>query len=130
MDRTIPPRLRVLVAEDDKDTAESLSLLLRLWGYDTRVASDGASALDAVPTFHPDLVLLDLALPRLSGLEVVRRLRQRPEGADVPVWVVSGYGRDEDRRRAHEAGGDLFLLKPFDPDQLRALLGRTAELVH
>src|SRR5262245_25513253 len=122
MDRTIPPRLRVLVVEDESDTAESLALLLRLWGYDARVASDGASALDAVPTFRPNLILLDLALPQLNGFEVTRRLRQRPEGADVPVWVVSGYGRDEDRRRAREAGADLFLLKPFDPDQLRALL--------
>src|SRR5262249_25356027 len=120
MDRTIPPRFRVLVVEDEKDTADSLSLLLRLWGYDSLIAADGAAALAAVPAFGPDLVLLDLALPRLSGLETVRRLRQRPEGAGVPVLVLSGHGRDEDRRRAHEAGGDLFLLKPVDPCQLRA----------
>jgi DNA-binding response OmpR family regulator len=114
--------LRVLVVEDERDTADSLSFLLGLWGHESLIASDGAAALDAVPSFRPDLVLLDLGLPQLSGYDVVRQLRQRPEGAGLPVWVMSGFAQESDRQRAREAGADLFLVKPADPAHLAARL--------
>jgi DNA-binding response OmpR family regulator len=110
--------LRVLVVDDEPDTARSICTLLGMWGHESAIASDGASALAICPAYRPDLILLDLGLPWLDGYEVLRRLRHLPGGDEVP-----------DRLRAEEAGADLFLVKPFDPVQLEALLVRTADLI-
>jgi two-component system CheB/CheR fusion protein len=116
------PRLRVLVVEDNDDVARSLVMLLELWGHDAKIADRAEAALEAVQTHRPAVVLMDIGLPGMDGYEVAKMLR-RQEGCDTPMLVaMTGYGQDEDRRRAREAGFDLHLVKPVDPDVLQELL--------
>jgi CheY-like chemotaxis protein len=123
----------VLVVDDNVDSAQSMSLLLELEGYRVECAYDGEEALQRAAAFRPDVVLLDLGLPRLSGYEVARRLRGEIEaGATLPQEVllvaVSGYGRERDRRAAREAGFDLHLTKPADPDEVLRVLAQRRTL--
>jgi CheY-like chemotaxis protein len=113
---------RILVVDDHHDTADTLALLLKLWGYHPLVAYDGAAALEAATTQAPDALLVDLGLPGLDGCEVARRTRQHPGLERVPLLAVTGYARDEDRRRCRDAGFDHFLVKPVEPEELHALL--------
>lgn len=111
---------RVLVADPHADTAESTALLLRLWGHDVRCARTGPEALQVALTYEPDAVLMELALPKLAGSEVARRLREYEE---PPLLVaVTGYGGERYQQLARQAGFDLYLLKPVCPDILRELL--------
>jgi CheY-like chemotaxis protein len=119
---TSPCGRRVLVVDDNRDLAESLAMVLRLWGHDVRVAYDGRAALEAAREQPPEVVFLDIGLPKLDGLEVARRLRQWPELRRVRLVAITGYGREEDRRRSAEAGFDLHLTKPVDPLDLQPLL--------
>ena len=114
--------LRVLVVDDCPDTTESLRILLDLWGHEVRTAHSGAEALGLAPALLPEVILLDIGLPGLDGYEVARRLRRLPGLADAFVIAVTGYSREQDLARAREAGFDLALVKPFDPDELRRLL--------
>jgi CheY-like chemotaxis protein len=116
---------RVLVVDDNVDSAQSMSLLLGLEGYTVDCAYDGEEALERAARFAPHVVLLDLGLPRYSGFEVARRLRDAaradgapPQAEDMLLVAVSGYGRDSDRIAAREAGFDLHLTKPADPDEV------------
>jgi CheY-like chemotaxis protein len=118
--------LSVLVVDDHLDYADMLAFLVQLVGHDSRVAYDGAAALALVAERPADVVLLDLGMPGMDGYEVARKLRQLPGMAGALVVCVSGYGRDEDRRRALEAGCDTHLLKPADPLELLALLAQRA----
>jgi CheY-like chemotaxis protein len=114
--------LRVLVVDDHQDGAESLAMGLRLEGHDVQVAHDGETALAACRRHEPQMVLLDLALAGgMDGYEVARRLRRIPPLARACVVAVTGLGTSEDRRRAHEAGFDFYLLKPVDPRELHEL---------
>jgi signal transduction histidine kinase/DNA-binding response OmpR family regulator len=113
---------RVLVVDDNRDAAESVALMLRLDGHDVRVAHDGPAALEAAAAFRPDVVLLDIGLPRMSGHEVAARLLQQPHDGKRLLVAMTGYGQDEDRRRSREAGFDHHLVKPVDPQTLRDLL--------
>ena len=116
---------RVLVVGDNVDSAQSMSLLLGLEGYQVECAYDGEEALHSAERFAPQVVLLDLGLPRFSGFEVARRLRAEPSGDGLLLVAVSGYGRERDRQAAHDAGFDLHLTKPADPDEvLRVLADR------
>ena len=115
------PSRRVLVVEDNPDAAAVLTMMLKEWGQETRVAGDGPAALEAAREFRPEVVLLDLGLPKLHGYEVARRLRQQPWGRDVTVIAVTGWGLEKDRM-SEEAGVDHRLLKPVDPAALRELL--------
>ncbi len=118
---------RVLVVDDNVDSAQSMSLLLGLEGYRVECAYDGEEALLRADRFRPEVVLLDLGLPRFSGYEVARRLRGEPAGESMLLVAVSGYGRERDRQAAREAGFDLHLTKPADPDEvLRVLSERHA----
>lgn len=118
-------RCRVLVVDDNVDSAQSMSLLLGLEGYQVECAYDGEEALYSAERFAPQVVLLDLGLPRFSGFEVARRLRAEPTGDGLLLVAVSGYGRERDRQAAHDAGFDLHLTKPADPDEvLRVLADR------
>ena len=120
--------LLVLIADDHPDTTESLAVLLRLWGHQALEAHDGPTALATALSSRPDVALLDISLPRLNGWEVGRRLRERLQ-ADTPVLVaLTGYGRQEDRRRSEEAGFDHHLVKPVDLEHLLALLTEVAKL--
>ncbi len=113
---------RILVVDDNVDAADSLAVLLRLLGNDVRTAPDGPAALEAARAYRPDVVLLDLGLPRMSGYEVCRRLRAGHFANGPLVVALTGYGQDEDRRRTREAGFDHHLVKPVNPDELREVL--------
>jgi len=116
---------RVLVVEDDDEIALVVQRALRMEGYDVRVAADGEAALDEAARFHPDLVVLDLGLPKLDGMEVAKRLR----GADdVPILMLTARDALESRVEGLDAGADDYLVKPFERQELlarlRALLRR------
>ncbi len=113
---------RVLVVEDNLDTAETLRDLLVLSGFEVEIAGSGDDGVAAAHQFHPDVVLCDLGLPGMNGYEVANALRHDPETAPVRLIALTGYGGDEDRRRSREAGFDVHLTKPVDPILLRRLL--------
>jgi CheY-like chemotaxis protein len=113
--------LRVLIVEDNGDGRETLRLLLELVGHDVRVAADGVDGVQQALTWHPDVAIVDLGLPRLSGYEVARRLR-RDLADGVFLITQTGYCRPEDRREALAAGFDVHLSKPADPSTLIDLL--------
>jgi signal transduction histidine kinase/DNA-binding response OmpR family regulator len=115
-------RLTMLLVDDNVDGAESLATLLRLVGHEVRVAHDGPAGIEAAAGWRPDVVVLDIGLPGMSGYEVARHLRTRPETQDAVLVAATGYGRDEDRKRSREAGFDHHLVKPVDLATLRPLL--------
>lgn len=122
--RTRP--LRVLVVDDHAGSALLLSKLLsRFWGHEVEVAHDGNSALDVAARFAPELVLLDIGLPGLNGLEVAARLRQLPSTKNALLVALTGYGQLEDRDRSHQAGFDEHLVKPASVDDLQRLFGHS-----
>jgi CheY-like chemotaxis protein len=115
---------RILVVDDNRDSAESLALLLELSGHDVRTAGDGLEALEVAERFRPDVALLDLGMPRLNGYETARRIRQQPWGRSMVLIAQTGWGQEDDRRRTREAGFDAHLTKPVDTAALLELLGR------
>jgi PAS domain S-box-containing protein len=117
----LPPS-RVLVVDDNQDAADSLGMLLRFLGADVRVAHHGREALDAFESYRPGMVLLDIGMPEMDGYQVARAIRSRDAGRSVPLVALTGWGQDEDRRRAREAGFDHHLVKPPDLEALRSLL--------
>jgi CheY-like chemotaxis protein len=116
--------LRVLGVEDDADSAETLVMLLGLWGHESRTASDAAEATAAAAEFEPDVILLDIGLPGADGYEVARTLRDA--GHDCTLVAMTGYGQVEDKERAHAAGFDHHVTKPADPPLLEKLLAKVA----
>jgi CheY-like chemotaxis protein len=120
--RTALAQRRILVVDDNRDAADSLGLFLKFMGAAVCVAYDGAGALDSLPTFRPEIVLLDVGMPVLNGFEVARRMRQLPEGQNILLVAVTGWGQEEDRRRTADAGFDQHLVKPVDPVILQNLL--------
>jgi len=115
-------RRRVLIVEDNADARESLGMLLEMQGHDVRSAQDGDTALKIVEEFLPEVVLLDIGLPKMDGFEVIRRLHAPMDGAQPAVIAVTGYGHAEDRRRTKEAGFDHHLTKPVDPREVMAIV--------
>src|SRR5215813_9720710 len=113
---------RVLVVDDNVDSAESLAVLLRLYGHDVRLAHDGEAALEEALSFRPDVMFLDINLPKMDGYEVARRLRLEPSMSGLTLVAMTGYGQEEERRRTQEAGFHLHLVKPVDFDMLKELL--------
>jgi CheY-like chemotaxis protein len=116
----------VLVVDDHADGATSMCRLLRVLGYDARQASDGLAGLDAAAEFRPDVVLLDIAMPRLSGYDVARRLRAEPWGKEMLLIAVTGWGQDGDKQRAADAGFDCHLTKPVAVADLTRALSSVA----
>ena len=114
--------LRVLIVDDNVDTACSLALLLQIWGHDVRTTHDGLSAFELSREFRPDVVVLDIGLPHLDGFEVAARLRALPEFERTLIVGSSGYSRESDRQRAAEVGINLYFVKPFDPCRLESIL--------
>jgi CheY-like chemotaxis protein len=121
-----PPRVamrtRILVVDDNLDSATSMSLLLKLDGHDVKMAHDGPAALACAKAFHPQVILLDIGLPGMSGYEVARELRRDESFADVVLIALTGYGQAEDRRKSKAAGFDHHLTKPLDDDALATVL--------
>lgn len=117
-----PTRLRVLVVEDNHDGAEMLSTLLSVFGHEPFIAREASSGLRAVVEFAPDVALLDIGLPGIDGYELARRIHQVPGYEQLPLVAISGWGLEEDVKRATEAGFDHHLTKPASPDSLEQLL--------
>jgi CheY-like chemotaxis protein len=115
---------RILVADDSPDAANSLAMMLRLAGHEVHTARDGQEAVEAAGWFRPDVALLDIGMPRLNGFEAARRIREQPWGRHMVLVAVTGWGQQEDKRRATEAGFDQHLTKPVDPADLEKLLAR------
>ena len=120
-------RLKVLVVDDNADLVEMLGAVIECAGHEVRTALDGPSAIAAAVASRPDVVLLDLGMPGMGGIEVARELRRRPELAGVRLVALTGWGQADDRRRTEEAGFDHHLTKPTDPQQLERLLAQFAE---
>jgi CheY-like chemotaxis protein len=120
------PRRRILVVDDNRDAAESLATLLGLTGHETRVAHDGSEAVEAAEAFRPDVVLLDIGLPKMSGHDAARCIRERPWGKGMVLVALTGWGQEHDRRRSQEVGFDHHLVKPVDPAALMRLIASQA----
>ena len=114
---------RVLAVDDNLDAVHSLCMLLREMGHAVDYAINGYVALDAARRFKPDVIILDLGLPGMTGFEVCTQIRRDPELCATKVLALTGYGDESYRRRAEEAGFDRFLVKPLDPNVLYELLG-------
>jgi CheY-like chemotaxis protein/anti-sigma regulatory factor (Ser/Thr protein kinase) len=112
---------RVLVVDDNHDSAQLMALLLGFSGHDVRLAHDGLQAVEAAAAFQPQVVLLDIGLPKLNGYEVAQRIRTRP-GVQPVLVALTGWGQAEDRRKSSAAGFDVHLVKPVDHDVLTKLL--------
>jgi CheY-like chemotaxis protein len=117
-----PVARRILVADDNRDAADSLAFMLRLAGHDVRIAYDGQEAIDMAETFLPALALVDIGMPRMNGYETARRLREKPYGVDLMLIALTGWGQPDDRNRSLAAGFDHHVVKPVDPSMLERLL--------
>ena len=119
-----PPksRFRILVVDDNADSALSLAMMLSMMGHDTRTAHDGEEAVTTAEAFRPQVVLLDLGLPKLNGYEVAQRIRQQEWGTSMFLVAVTGWGQDEDRRRSEDVGMNLHMVKPVEPSALDRML--------
>jgi PAS domain S-box-containing protein len=121
-DAAAPEVRRILVVDDNRDSADSLALLLSLHGHETEAVYDGVAAVETAERFHPDLVLLDRGLPLLDGIEACRRIRAQPWGKRMVIVALTGWGQEEDRRKSQEAGFDAHLVKPVGNEALLRLL--------
>ena len=113
---------RILVVDDNDDSAESLAMLLSLDGNETRIAHDGVEAIQAAATFKPDVMLLDIGLPKLNGYQVARKVRELPNGTRMRLVAVTGWGDDADQSASQAAGFDAHFVKPVDHAALTRLL--------
>jgi signal transduction histidine kinase/CheY-like chemotaxis protein len=115
---------RVLVVDDDRDVADSFVMLLETLGAKVRVVYSGQSALEVVAAFKPELVFLDLGMPKMDGWETARRIRQLPDGGSMLLIAMTGWGQEKDRHRTREAGFDEHLVKPLELSQVQTLVAR------
>ena len=117
---------RILVVDDNRDAADSLAMLLGMDGHEVRVAYSGQQTLDLLQTlFKPELLILDIGLPDVTGYELARRLREEPDLQEATLVALTGWGQEEDKQRARAAGFNHHLTKPVDPERLAALIGAT-----
>jgi PAS domain S-box-containing protein len=115
-------KCRILIVDDNQDSADSLAMLLKIKGYEVATAYDGEQAVEAAGTLRPDVVLLDIGMPKLNGYDACWRIRQQPWGQGMFLIALTGWGQEEDRRRTEEAGFNEHMVKPVDPAALMKLL--------
>lgn len=113
---------RILIADDNRDAAESMSMVLRLMGNEVRTVHDGVQAIEEAAAFRPDVLLLDIGMPRMNGYDVARRVRAQRWGGDMILVALTGWGQDDDKRKAIEAGFDQHFTKPVNPGVLEKLV--------
>ncbi len=126
--RTRPGKLRVLVADDVRDQADSLAFLVTAWGHDVRVVYDGLTALQVADSYQPDVAVLDLGLPGMDGYQVAVHLRRQPALKDIKLIALTGYDWQGAELRSKEYGFDEHCLKPVKPDDLKQLLASVKPL--
>jgi CheY-like chemotaxis protein len=117
---------RILVVDDNHDSAMSLRMMLKLLGNDVKTTHDGLAAIEAAEQFRPDLILLDIGLPKLNGYDACRRMREQSWSAGMVIVALTGWGQAEDRRRSQEAGFDHHLIKPVEFAALQKILQTTS----
>ena len=110
------------MVDDNQDSAASMAMLLKLMGNQVRVAHDGVEALKVAESFRPQVILMDVGMPRLNGYEATRRIREQPWGRSVTIVALTGWGQEGDLERSREAGCDGHLVKPVSPPDLEQLL--------
>jgi CheY-like chemotaxis protein/anti-sigma regulatory factor (Ser/Thr protein kinase) len=121
--KSLPPKARrILIVDDNQDAATSLSMLLKLSGNATLMAHDGIDALAKAGDFRPDIILLDIGLPKMNGYDTCRAIRQQAWGKEIVILALTGWGKDEDRRKSQEAGFTDHLVKPIDHAALTKFL--------
>jgi CheY-like chemotaxis protein len=113
---------RILVVDDNRDAAESLATMLSLMGNETKTAYDGPDGLEVAASFRPDLILLDIGMPKLDGYDTARQIRKQPWGKHVALVALTGWGQDDDRRKSLDAGFDYHIVKPVELAALKKLL--------
>ena len=121
------PKRRILVVDDNRDGADSLAMMLRLMGNEVRTTYDGIEAVEAAVQFLPEVVLMDVGMPRLNGLDATRRIRELAAGRNVTIIALTGWGQDGDRERSREAGCDGHLVKPVNLAELEKLLSELVD---
>jgi PAS domain S-box-containing protein len=123
--RALParPARRVLVVDDSRDGAESLAMMLELAGHEVALAFDGLEAIERAAQFRPEVILMDVGMPRLNGLDATRRIRQEPWGRAATIIALTGWGQEVDREQSRDAGCNGHLVKPVAPDELQRVLG-------
>jgi CheY-like chemotaxis protein len=119
---TATQKHRILAVDDNRDAADSLAVMLAAMGHETRTAYDGDGAVQTAASFRPELVLLDIGLPKLNGYEVARQIRQQPWGREMMLIALTGWGQDDDKRRSMEAGFNDHLTKPLELAALMRLI--------
>jgi CheY-like chemotaxis protein len=126
--RSNGPKSRILVVDDLRDSADSLAMMLKTKGHEVRTAYDGVEAIEAAREFRPEVVLLDIGMPRLDGYEAARRIREEcgPQNRLVLI-AITGWGQDENRAKTREAGFDHHLVKPVEPAALTRLLAQSTK---
>ncbi len=117
--------LRILVIDDNRSVVESLKMLLDLNGNTTHTAYDGLEGLEIAERVRPEIILLDIGLPRIDGWEICRRIRQQSWGNQVMVYALTALGQDDDRLKSQQAGFDMHFVKPVDPELLLTVLEAT-----
>lgn len=120
-----PSKKRVLVVDDNRDSAISMGMMLKIMGYETQTAFDGEAAISAAEEFQPEVILLDIGMPKMNGYDACRHIRSRPWASETVIIAQTGWGQPEDRRRSEEAGFDHHVVKPLDPVLLQSLLATT-----
>jgi PAS domain S-box-containing protein len=123
------PARRILIVDDNVDNAELLALLLAMDGNETHTVHNGLDAVESAERLRPDVVLLDIGLPGMSGFEACRRIREQPWGKDTLLIAITGWGQDVDRRMSHEAGFNHHLVKPVDARAISAIVSRSSEVI-
>jgi len=116
------PIRRVLVVDDNRDGANSMAIVLRLLGHDVATARDGVEAIEIAESYSPDIILMDIGLPRLNGLDATRRIREQPWGEAVKIIALTGRGQENDRQLSQAAGCNGHLVKPVNLPELQKLL--------
>ncbi|MEJ5311280.1 MAG: response regulator [Anaerolineae bacterium] len=116
--------VKILVAEDERDIRELIAFTLRFAGFEVELASNGAEAVEKVSASIPDLILMDVRMPRMTGYQACEALKQNPATHDIPVVFLSAKGQESEIQEGLEAGAKEYILKPFAPDELTAQVHR------
>ena len=113
---------RILIADDYPHAAESLALCLKRFGHEVETATDGRQALESAERFHPEVIFLDIAMPKLNGYEVATKIREQPWGKNIVLVALTAFGTEEDRQRSRKAGFNEHIVKPVFTAEIRSLL--------
>jgi CheY-like chemotaxis protein len=116
------PKMKIVIADDNRDSADSMAMLLQAGGHEVHVAYDGVQAVETAGRTRPEVILLDIGMPKMNGFECARAIRGQPWASDTLLIALTGWGQEEDKRRALEAGFDRHLTKPVDPVMLEGAL--------